>query len=73
MSGEQILMGMAVAVLCGLGLWKARWFLENTEKGRRMVRWFGPRRALWVLQLLFGAGALFGILLAADVIRPVRW
>jgi len=73
MSSEQILMGTAVAVLCGLGLWKGRWFLENTAKGRRMVRWFGPRRALWVLQLLLGMGALFGILLAADLIRPMQW
>lgn len=73
MSGEQILMGTAVAILCGLGLWKDHWFLENTEKGRRMVRWFGPCRALLLLQLLFGVGVLFGILLATDVIRPVQW
>ena len=73
MSGDQILMGTVVAVLCGLGLWKDRWFLEHTEKGQRMVRWFGPRRALLILQLLLGAGAMFGILLATNVIRPVQW
>ena len=71
--GDQILMGITVAVLCGLGLWKERWFLEQTEKGRRLVRWFGPRRALLILRLLFGAGTLFGILLATDVIRPIGW
>ena len=70
---EQILIGLVVAALCGLGLWHDRWLLTSTRKGRRLAGWFGETRGLWVLRSLLLAGAAFGLLLAADVIRPVRW
>lgn len=73
MPNEQILMGFAVAALCAAGLWKDRWFLANTKKGRRLAAWLGETKALWVLRGLFGVGILFGLLLAGDVIRPVHW
>ncbi len=73
MPKEQILIGAVIAVLCGIGLCKDRWFLTNTKKGRQLIDRFGQRHAIWVLRLLFGAGAVFGILFASGVIRPVQW
>ncbi len=73
MSKEQALLGLVVAILCAVGLWKERWFYENTKKGRRLARWFGETRGLWILRWLLIAGAAFGLLLAANIIRPVRW
>ena len=70
---EQALIGLLVAALCGLGLWHDRWFLTRTRKGRRLIRWFGETRGLWMLRGVFIAGAAFGLLLAADMIRPVPW
>ncbi|HEX6984579.1 MAG TPA: hypothetical protein VF170_04345 [Planctomycetaceae bacterium] len=70
---EQILIGLVTAALCGLGLWHDRRLLAETRKGRRLIRWFGEERALWVLRGLLAAGAAFGLLLAADVIRPIEW
>jgi hypothetical protein len=66
-------MGMAVALLCATGLWHDRWFLENTGKGQRLVRWLGEANALWTLRGLFVAGILFGVLLAVGIITPIRW
>jgi hypothetical protein len=70
---EQVLIGGLVAVLCGLGLWHDRWLFARTAKGRRLAGWFGEERGLWALRGLLVAGAAFGVLLAADVIGPVRW
>jgi hypothetical protein len=70
---EQVLIGATVALLCSLGLWHDRWLLTRTRKGQRLIRWFGERRGLWVLRSLLVSAALFGVLLATDVIRPARW
>ena len=73
MPREQIFIGITVAVLFAAGLCKDRWFLTHTKKGKRLVGWFGEDNAIWVLRGLFGLGVLFGLLLAMNVIRPVRW
>jgi hypothetical protein len=73
MRNEQLIMGAGVAVLCLFGLYHSRWFLARTRKGQRLVGWFGETRALWVLRGLLTAGTVFGVLLAANVIRPLRW
>ena len=73
MSREQAILGAAIALLCAGGLWKDRWLFEQTKKGRRLARWCGETRGLWVLRSLFVLGAAFGVLLATNVIRPVRW
>ena len=73
MPTEQILIGVLFALLCLAGLWKDRWFLENTTKGERLADKLGAARALWVLRILFLLGLLFGALLATNVIRPVQW
>jgi len=70
---EQAILGLTVTVLCAVGLWKDRWFLANTKKGRRLSRWLGETRGLWVLRSLLVLGAAFGVLLAMNMIRPVRW
>ena len=70
---EQILIGALVALLAAHGLWKARWLLEQTRKGQRLTHWLGFERALITLRVILLLGALFGILLATNVIRPIRW
>lgn len=69
----QIFIGVAVAVTCLLGIRHEKWLLANTKKGQRIVRWFGEAKAPWVWRGLCGIGILFGVLLAADIIRPVQW
>ncbi len=73
MEPEQVFIGTATAILCLIGLWQNAWFLEHTPKGRRLADWFGTRKAAWLLRGLFAAGAVFGLLLAAGIINPVRW
>lgn len=70
---EQIFIGIVTAGLCVFGLAKSAWILENTSKGARLSRWFGPGRAIWVLRGLLILGAVFGLLLAANVIKPIQW
>ena len=72
-SGEQIFIGVAVAAGCLLGLLSEHWLLEQTRKGRRLERWLGKHRAIWVLRVLLLLGMIFGILLAINVIRPLHW
>ena len=73
MLNEQVAMGVIIALLCVAGLYYDRWFLSHSKKGQRLVIRLGERKATWVVRLLFTAGALFGTLLATDVIRPVQW
>lgn len=73
MPKDQILMGLAMAMLCLTGLVKDRWLLANTNKGRRLVGWLGETRALWLFRVLMGFGIVFGVLLAGNWIRPVHW
>ncbi len=70
---EQIFIGAVTAVLCLMGIAKSRWVLDNTQKGTRLASWFGPSKAIWVLRGLFGLGAVFGILLAANLLKPIQW
>ena len=73
MVNSQMAMGLSIMATCLFGLWHHRWLLENTHKGQRMVRWFGEVRGLWVLRGLLVAGALFGFLLAINIIHPIHW
>ena len=70
---EQIFIGAATAVLSVIGLANCGWILENTRKGKRLADWLGPDRAVWVLRGLLVCAALFGGLLAANVIKPIQW
>ena len=53
MNRHHVLVGGLILVLCTLLASKDRWFLENTKKGQRLVRWFGPVSAIWVLRGFF--------------------
>lgn len=70
---EQIIIGGATAALCLVGVWQADWLLEHTKKGRRLVAKFGDLQAARILRLLLLLGAVFGTLLAAGIISPIRW
>jgi hypothetical protein len=72
MISAQTTMGGLVALLCLYGLWRHRWFFENTRKGRRLAQWFGETGGLGVLIGLLCIGMIFGLLLASDVIRPMH-
>lgn len=73
MKTEQMVMGALVALLCAAGLWHARWLARETVKGQWLTRRLGADRALWTLRALLVLGITFGILLATNIIRPVRW
>ena len=73
MIATQTAMGVLVAGLCLFALWHIGWLLENSRYGRRLVIWFGPVGGRRALVGFFVAGVVFGILLAADVIRPIQW
>jgi hypothetical protein len=69
----QTAMGVLIVGLCLVGLWHIGWLLEHSRYGRRLVIWFGEiggRRAMTGILIAF---AIFGVLLAADVIRPIQW
>lgn len=73
MIDPQVFMGIAVALLSGLGLVKHSWLLEQTAKGHRLSARFGEARARWIVQVAFVAGIAFGGALASGLINPVRW
>lgn len=66
-------MGIAIVAACCLILARERWFLKETKKGQRLVTWLGPDRAIWAMRGILGLVATVGILLASEVIRPIRW
>ena len=70
---QPIAFGILVFVLFAQLLIKEQWFLDQTLKGQRLVRWFGPVRAVMVLRGIALSGMLFAILLATGVIRPIQW
>lgn len=73
MASEQLFIGGATAVLCLAGLRHDAWLLEHTSKGRRLVRRFGAHRATLIMRLLLAMGFVFGGLLAAGLVNPIRW
>ena len=73
MDDYHVLMGSLVAALCALGLWQAPWLLIQTRKGRRIAGRLGEQQGLLVIRLFCFAGVVFGVLLAAGIIRPVQW
>lgn len=70
---DNVLVGGLVIILCALVATKERWVLESSKKGQRLVRWFGPGIAVWVLRGLLAFGIVFGALLAGGIIRPIQW
>lgn len=70
---QNAIMGTGIIALC-LMLWsRDRWYLDQTRKGQRLVAWYGPDRAIWVLRAMLLAGIAFGALLANSIIRPIQW
>jgi len=70
---DQIVIGLGTAGLCGLGLWHARRLLVASRFGRWLADRLGENRGLQVLRGALVGGLVFGLLLAADLIRPVQW
>lgn len=73
MISPQLFMGSAVALLCGVAFPYDRWFLTETTKGRRLVRWLGEPRAILVWRIALMIGIAFGIALACGVVNPLSW
>jgi hypothetical protein len=70
---QQTAMGFVITAMCVFGLLNSRWIFEKTRKGRRLAQWLGEVRGLQFVRGLLFVGILFGLLLAADVIRPIHW
>jgi hypothetical protein len=73
MPQHQLLMGAAVAVLSLIAFLKTDWLLRNTSKGERLTKRFGELKARLYVRSFFFFAALLGVLLAANVIRPLQW
>ena len=73
MNRQDLAVGVIAAFSCAHLLYFGRWFLEKTKNGQRLTGWFGPDRAIWVLRGLAIAGMIFGGLLGAGIIRPMKW
>ncbi len=70
---QHVLIGGLLTILCLMGLVKETWVLRNSAYGKCLVRWFGPRQAPAAYRVLLGITVIFGVLLAAGIIRPVKW
>lgn len=70
---EQIIMGALIALLGLNGLWAEQRIVAQTKTGRFLVRLFGANGGLWALRILLMGSAIFGMFLATNVIRPMRW
>lgn len=70
---HHVLVGTVIVLLCSWALFKQAWILERSHKGQGLVRRFGPQAGPWVLRTLLAVGIVFGGLLAAGIIRPIRW
>jgi hypothetical protein len=70
---HQILMGAAVAVLSLVAFLKTDWLLRNTGKGEWLARRCGESRARLYVRMFFFFAAVFGLLLATNVVRPLQW
>jgi hypothetical protein len=73
MPADQILIGCITAGMCGLGLWKRNWLLRETPKGQRLVARCGEKKAVRIVTVLLGIGFLCGVLLACNILKPLRW
>lgn len=70
---QDTVMGLAMAVASCMLLVKEQWFLNQTQKGQALVKWFGAKTAIWVLRGILAATALLGGLLAGGIVRPIQW
>lgn len=70
---QHVIVGGLTCLLCALLAAQSKWFLANTRKGAFLVRQFGDQGAPWVLRGLALTGIVVGVLLALEVIRPIRW
>jgi len=70
---QNMAMGIAIALTCLMLLFRERWFLAQTSKGQRLVRRFGPDRALWVFRSVLLVFTSIGLLLASGILRPMKW
>jgi hypothetical protein len=73
MISTQTAMGAMVVGLCLLGLWQEHVLLKRSLYGRRLVNRFGEVGGRRALRGILVVGIVFGILLAANVIRPIQW
>ena len=54
-------------------LWKTDWLLRDTPKGEWFRRRFGELKARLYVRSFFFFTIVFGVLLAANLIRPMQW
>jgi hypothetical protein len=73
MPAEQILIGLLTAGLCVAGIWRREWLLLETGKGKWLVTRYGKPAAVRIVTILLTIGLLGGLLLACNIIRPLRW
>lgn len=70
---DQIIIGMITAGTCGIGLLRRDWLLTQTLKGRHLVERCGQAKATRIVTVVLAVGVLAGVLLACNILRPMRW
>lgn len=73
MNGTQILMGLVIVGGCLMGCRNERLILTETKYGSLIRKVCGERNAPTVLRILLFTGGVLGILLAANILKPIRW
>lgn len=70
----QILIGLLILIGSLLGIRHDLWILRESRYGRVCVWMFGSESGgLKGLRVALGLLALFGLLLALNVVRPIHW
>ena len=68
---DQVAMGVGVAAMCAVGLWKERWLLTESRRLQQLKARCGDEAARWLFRGTLVAGMAFGSALATGWINPL--
>lgn len=69
---QHVAMGLGIVFVSLILLLNQQRLLVHSRYGRQLRHWFGEERAPFVLRSLLTLTAIFGVLLAIEVVRPLN-
>jgi hypothetical protein len=69
---QHVAMGLAIVLVSLFLLINQQRLLVHSRYGRLLRHWFGEERSPHVLRVLLALTAIFGVLLAIEVVRPLN-
>lgn len=69
---QHVAMGLGIVFVSLILLLNQQRLLADSRYGRQLRHWFGEERAPLVLRGLLALTAIFGVLLAIEVVRPLN-